>query len=98
MTDPRVQAVTEQVRGDLLDHLRDLQKHGLRYINEYVESIVGAQTTKRPTPHLHPKLAELVRELALDAAAMDRRIPSSAARNLPRGDNDRPLTVRSHHG
>lgn len=100
--DPRVQAVSEQVRVDLLDHLRDLQAHGPSYIREYVEAIVGPQTTRRPRPRaLHPKLAALVRELALDAAAMDRRSPTSAFDSLSPRDNDRPLTLTvrsSNHG
>lgn len=90
----KAEAVTAQVRVELLDHLRDLQKHGPRYINEYVESIVGKQTTKRPVPHLHPKLAELVRELALDAVVMGQRVPPPEPVHLQRRNNDRPLTLK----
>jgi hypothetical protein len=74
MHDERVKALERQVRCDLLEHLRDLQKHGPCYIEEYVASMFRApHGGPRPKARLHPKLAELVRDLALDAAAMDRR-------------------------
>lgn len=70
--DPRVDAITERVTLDLFDHLNDLDKYGRTYIHQYVESILGKPTTYRPHYHFHPKLAELVRDLAQEAAISDR--------------------------
>lgn len=82
--DPRAEAIAEQVRLDLLDQLRDLQKHGRRYIEEYVDAFLGPKTTWRPRPSFHPKLAELIRELAQDAALADRfRACGAASSNSP---------------
>lgn len=72
-SDPRTQAIVQQVRADLMDQLRDLNQHGAQYIDEYVSAFLGPKTTWRPRPSFHPKLAELVRELAQEAALMDRR-------------------------
>lgn len=72
LMDSRSEQISEQVRLDLLDQLRDLQKHGRRYIEEYVEAFLGPKTTWRPRPNFHPKLAELIRELAAEAALTQR--------------------------
>lgn len=69
----RAQAITERVQADLLDHMRDFQKEAPRYIREYVDTIVGPKTTRRPKPRMHTKLAELIRELALEEATCERR-------------------------
>lgn len=79
----RTDAVVRQVRHELLEHLHDLQKYGPDYITAYVEAIIGSRTTRRPKSHMHPKLAELVRELALDAAVMDRRTCGAVASPSP---------------
>src|SRR4051812_44586457 len=71
--DSRSEQISEQVRLELLDQLQDLQKHGRKYIEEYVSAFLGPKTTWRPRPGFHPKLAELIRELASEAALSDRR-------------------------
>lgn len=83
--DPRVEAITAQVRADLIDQMRDLQQNANRYINEYVAAFLGPKTTWRPRPSFHPKLAELIRELAQDAALADRTC-GAAVTSINRGD------------
>lgn len=68
----RAEAISEQVRLELLDQLSDLQKHGRKYIDEYVDAFLGPKTTWRPRPSFHPKLAELIRELTSEAALAER--------------------------
>lgn len=83
----RADAIAMQAEADLRDHLHDLQKHGLRYMREYAETLTGKKTIRRPVPHMHPKLAELIRELVMDAAVTDRRTCGAAACALAnRGD------------
>jgi hypothetical protein len=94
MSDERTQGITRQVQLDLLDHLRDLQKNAPRYIEEYVQTLVGPKTIRRPQAHMHPKLAELVRELALDAAVMDRRTCGAAGTPIRQGTGEPDLPRR----
>lgn len=68
----RKQAMTERVRADLHDHLEDFKKHGGTYIEEYIEAVLSGKQS-RPRRPFHPKLAEFVRELVLDAGAVERR-------------------------
>lgn len=97
MSDPRVEEVVRQVRVELLEQLSDFQKNAPAYITDYVKTLLGpAKTTWRPRPGFHPKLAELIRDLALDAAVMD-RLPSATRVNSQTRDNDRPLTTRSKY-
>lgn len=90
--DERVDALAEQVRLDLLDQLHDLQDHGRQYINEYVSAFLGPKTTWRPRPAFHPKLAELIRELASEAAMTDRRACGAVALSDNRGDGRKTAT------
>jgi hypothetical protein len=84
--DARVESITERVTLDLFDHLNDLDKYGRTYIQQYVESIIGKPTTRRPKYRFHPKLAEFVRELAQDAAMGDRRTCGVASSSLSTRD------------
>lgn len=70
--DERIQAITHDVREEILQHMADFQKYAPDYIRAYVEAITGPQTTKRPRTHLHPKLAEFIREVALESRAAER--------------------------
>lgn len=72
MIDGRRDVIAEHVREDLHDHLADFKQYGAAYISEYIDCVLAGKQT-RPHGHVHPKLAEFVRELVLDAAAMDRR-------------------------
>lgn len=68
----RTQAITQDVREEVLQHMRDFQKYAPDYIREYVEAITGPQTMRRPTTHLHPKLAAFIRDVALESRAAER--------------------------
>lgn len=60
------------VLEDLSDHLEVADRLTAQYARSYVESLQGGPRV-RPPVGLHPQLAALVRELALDAAAINRR-------------------------
>lgn len=90
---PRVDSIIERVTLDLMDHLDDLDKHGRAYIREYVEAIVGKPTTRRPKYRFHPKLAELVRDLAADAALTDRRTCGAAPSLITPTGSSGPVVV-----
>lgn len=85
--DERVDAIVAQVQVDLLEHMRDFQKHAPHYIREYAKAVVGPKTTRNPHAHMHTKLAGLIRELALDAATMERRVPSYSSVDSSTRDN-----------
>lgn len=60
------------VLRELGDHLEAADRLAAKYAREYVASLRGGRRV-RPPAGLHPKVAALVRDVALDAAAMDRR-------------------------
>lgn len=68
----RTQAITRDVRQEIVQHMQDFQKYGPDYIRDYVEAIVGPRTLSRPHTPLHPKLAEFIREIALESRAAER--------------------------
>lgn len=84
----RGEVIAQRVTLDLMDHLRDLQKHGPAYIREYAETIAGPRTTRRPQYHFHPKLAEMVRELTIDAASVERQGTCGAVSPITNRDGD----------
>lgn len=68
------QRIVEKSTLDLMDHLADLEKHGLTYIREYVDSFLATpHGGRRPAARMHPKLAELCRELVSENALFERR-------------------------
>jgi hypothetical protein len=60
------------VLEELGEHLEAADRRAAAYARAYVRSLQGGPRVHRPKG-LHPKLAELVRELALDCASMGRR-------------------------
>jgi hypothetical protein len=64
----------ETVLADIGDHLESADRLCAEYARDYVASLQGGPRV-RPPATLHPQLAKLVRELALDAASTTHRFP-----------------------
>ena len=62
-------SMIETVLADIGDHLETADRLCAEYARAYVESLAGGPRV-RPPAGLHPELAKLVRELALDAACV----------------------------
>lgn len=69
--DERTRRLAERVKLELGEHLDDADRHGSAYVDGYVKSLTGPGYKRPPIGRLHPRVAELVRELALDAAGGD---------------------------
>lgn len=69
--DERTRRLAERVQRELAEHLEDADRHGARYVNEYVQSLLRPGYKRPPVRGLHPHVARLARELALDAAGGD---------------------------
>lgn len=63
--------LAERVKLELAEHLEDADRHAGRYVDEYVEAMLSRRPRRPHNKRLHPKVAELIRELALDASAGD---------------------------
>lgn len=61
--------MTATVLADLGEHLQTADRLCAEYARGYVASLAGGPRV-RPPASLHPQLAKLVRELALDAASV----------------------------
>lgn len=70
----RARRLAERVRLELAEHLKDTCANAPAYIDGYVESMMARRATRPRETGLHPQMAKLVRELALDAAAGDATI------------------------
>lgn len=57
---------------ELGDHLNAADTLAARYARDYIKSLQGGPRV-RPPHGLHPSIAHLVREVALDACAITRR-------------------------
>jgi hypothetical protein len=72
MEDPASRVIA-QVMRELGEHLEAADAHGASYVRRYVTAALsGRQIRPRPM-NMHPKIGELIRELALDALTEDRR-------------------------
>lgn len=69
--DERTRRLAERVRCELAEHLEDADRHGAGYVDAYVQSLTAPGYKRPPIGRLHPHVAKLVRELALDAAGGD---------------------------
>lgn len=72
-----MEGMTAQVLEELGQHLEDADRYGAEYARRYVESIVsgGSPPSNR---RLHPCIAKLVREVALDAQVQARWLGRAA--------------------
>ena len=61
-----------QVRQEVADHLEDADRLVCFYIDQYVDALLHNRRARPRPTGLHPKVAELVREVALDAVASGR--------------------------
>lgn len=72
---PRITSMLDVVMADLGDHLASADRLCAEYARAYVASLNGGPQVRAPAS-LHPQLAKLVRELALDAASTHHHYPT----------------------
>lgn len=73
-----MESLEELVLTELGEHLEAADTLAAAYARRYVASLRGGPRV-RPPVGLHPKVAALVRDVALDAAALARREVRGAA-------------------
>jgi hypothetical protein len=70
----QAQALAQQTRVELADHLRDAARNIGSYVDEYADYLTGPKRLTPPVPRsVHPLLAQLARELMRDAEVGVRR-------------------------
>jgi hypothetical protein len=70
----QAQALAQQTRLELADHLRDAARNIGVYIDAYAEHMTGPKRLTPPVPRgVHPLIAQLARELVRDAEVGVRR-------------------------
>jgi hypothetical protein len=65
--------LTSEALRELREHLNDAVRNGPDYIRAYVDATLTPRRGTPLAPDLHPCIAKLIRELVLDATAVDRR-------------------------
>lgn len=68
-----------RVRKELVEHLTDALKEVGAYADIYVESVLTnpRSVAVRPPRAMHPLMARMVRDIALDVLAAERVVPSA---------------------